>query len=267
MSGRLSGQVAVVTGGARGLGAAWATALRDEGVTVVTCDIREGADVHADVSRPDDVRRFVDGVVAAHGGIDIAVANAGTIRLGLPTDPWDKAIDDFEHVIGTNLRGTYLLGRAVAPIMVGRGGGNIVIVSTDHVFTEPWRPTGGGPSMDVYDASKWAMRGLNEAWAKALAKDKVRVNELCMGRTDAPMLREFMGDRATPEEVAVWMRPEDLARVMIELILEGPEGRTGTQIPFWPHYDVELPAGPNEMPHRSVGAPPEPPRIRKQGRD
>ena len=241
MKGPLNGRVAVVTGGARGLGAAWTAALRDAGAVVVTCDIRPGADVTADVSKPDDVRRFVDGVVAAHGGIDIAVANAGTIRIGSPLDPWDKALDDFEAQMGTNFRGTYLLGRAVAPVMVGRGGGHIVIISTDHVNTEPGRPTGGGAVMDGYDASKWALRGLSEAWSKALAPHRIRVNELCMGATDAPMLREFMGERATPEVTARWMRPEDQARVMIELILEGPDGRTGTQIPFWVDHPVRLP--------------------------
>jgi len=244
VSGPLDGQVAVVTGGARGLGAAWATALRDAGAVCVTCDIRDGANVHCDVSKPDDVRAFVDTVVADHGGIDIAVANAGTIRVTSPLDPWDKAIDDFEAQIGTNTRGTYLLGRAVAPIMVERGGGNIIIVSTDHVYRPAPRPTGGGAIMDGYDASKWALRGLAEAWALALSQHKIRVNELCMGATDAPMLREFMGDRATPEIIATWMRPEDLARVMIELILEGPDGRTRTQIGFWPDLPVVLPPRP-----------------------
>ena len=95
--------------------------------------------------------------------------------------------------------------------------------------------------MDGYDASKWALRGLSESWAIGLAPHKIRVNELCMGATDAPMLREFMGDRATPEAIAGWMRPEDQARVLVELILEGPDGRTGTQIPFWLGHPVVLP--------------------------
>jgi NAD(P)-dependent dehydrogenase (short-subunit alcohol dehydrogenase family) len=112
MAGRLSGQVGIVTGaapaedGGPSLGVAFTEALRAEGATVVTCDVRPGADAVVDVSRPEDVRRFVDDVVAAHGGIDIAIANHGTIRTGLPTDPWDQAIDDFDHVMATNVRGT-----------------------------------------------------------------------------------------------------------------------------------------------------------------
>ena len=238
----LAGKVAVVTGGARGLGATFADALRSAGATCVTCDLRPGADVAADVSRADDVRLFVDKVVADHGGIDIAVANAGVVRVSSPLDPWDKAIDDFDAQIGTNLRGAYLLGRAVAPIMVARGGGHIVLISTDHVYRPAPQPTGGGAVMDGYDASKWALRGLSEAWSKALAPHHVRVNELCMGATDTPMLRDFLGDRATAEVVAGWMRPSDVAQVLIDLILEGPEGRTGTQIGLWPGHPVVLPA-------------------------
>jgi len=231
----------VVTGGARGLGAAWATALRDAGAVAVTCDIRPGADVHADVREPADVRRFVDDVVAAHGGIDIAIANAAALRTGSALDPWEKALDDFQVQCDTNFKGTYLLGRAVAPLMVERGGGNIVIISSDHVNPGPGRRIPAGGAMDTYDASKWALRGLSESWSVGLAPHKIRVNELCMGATDAPMLREFMGDRATPEVIASWMRPEDQARVLLELILEGPDGRTGTQIPFWLNHPVVLP--------------------------
>jgi NAD(P)-dependent dehydrogenase (short-subunit alcohol dehydrogenase family) len=242
MSNGLSGQVAVVSGAARGLGAAWVEALRTEGATVVGFDIRPGADVVADASSATDVRAFVDGVVAAHGTIDISIANAGVVRATSPLDPWDKALADFDAQIGTNLKGTYLLGRAVAPIMAQHGGGNIVHISTDHVLPPPGGRTGGGAVMDGYDASKWGIRGLTEAWARALAPHKIRVNDLCMGATDAPMPREFMGDRLTPEFAATWMKPADLARVLVELLLEGPDGRTGEQIGFWLGHDVRLPA-------------------------
>ena len=239
---QLGGKVAVVSGAAGGLGAAWVAALRDEGATVVGFDLQPGADVLADASSATDVRSFVDDVVEAHGGIDISIANAGIVHATSPLDPWDKALADFDTQIGTNLKGVYLLGRAVAPIMVARGGGNIVHISTDHVLPPPGRRTGGGAVMDAYDASKWAIRGLTEAWALALARHHVRVNDLCMGATDAPMLRRFAGDRATPEVIATWMRPEDLARVLVELILEGPDGRTGEQIGFWVGHPVQLPA-------------------------
>ncbi len=237
----LIGKVAVVSGSARGLGAAWVRALKDAGATVIGFDVRPGADVVADASDPGQVRDFVDRVVADHGGIDISVANAGRIRLTTPLDPWPKALEDFDDQIGTNLKGVYLLGRAVAPVMVARGGGHIVNISTDHGHRAPGVRTGGGARMDAYDASKWGIRGLTEAWAEALRPHRIRVNELCMGATDGEMLREFLGERATPELIATWLRPGDLGRVLVDLLAEGPQGRTGTQIGLWVGHPVQLP--------------------------
>ena len=237
----LAGQVAVVSGAARGIGAAFVDALRSAGATVVGFDLREGADVVADAADPAQVKRFVEDVVATHGTIDIAVANAGRIRLTSPLDDWNKAIEDFDDQIGTNLRGTYLLGRAVAPIMAAGRGGHIVNVSTDHLLRAPGVRTGGGLHMDAYDASKYGIRGLTEAWALALAPHDIRVNELCMGATDGDMLREFLGARATPELIATWIKPSDLGRVLVDLIAEGPDGRTGTQIGLWVGHPIALP--------------------------
>ena len=237
----LTGMVAVVSGAARGIGLAWVDALRGAGATVVGFDLRPGADIIADASEPEQVLGVVERVVADHGGIDIAVANAARVRLTSPLDPWDKALDDFDDQIGTNLRGVYLLGRAVAPIMVARGGGHIVNISTDHVHRAPGVRSGGGPRMDIYDASKFAIRGLTQSWAEALRPHHIRVNELCMGATDGEFLREFMGERATPEVVAKWISPHDLGRVLVQLIAEGPDGRTGTLIGLWVGHPVELP--------------------------
>ena len=240
-AGGLTGQVAVVSGAVGGLGAAWCGALRRAGATVVGFDIRPGCEAIADASDPDQVQALVDRVVDEYGGIDISVANAGRFSLTSPLDPWAKALTDFDEQVGTNLKGVFLLGRAVAPAMVARGGGHIVNVSTDHVLRPPGVPTGGGPAMDVYDASKWAIRGLTESWAAALRPHGVRVNELCMGATDTDMLRGFLGDRATPDVVATWMRADDLAEVLIALLLEGPEGRTGEQIGLWVGHPLRLP--------------------------
>ena len=240
-TGGLVGKVAVVSGAAGGLGAAWCRALRGAGATVVGFDIRPGSEVVADATDADQVRAVVDRVVDEHGGIDISVANAGRFALTSPLDPWSNAAADFDEQVGPNLKGVFLLGRAVAPVMVARGGGHIVNISTDHVHRSPGVPSGGGPKMDVYDASKWAIRGLTEAWAAALQPFGVRVNELCMGATDTDMLRRLLGDRATPEVVATWMRADDLAGVLLSLLLEGPEGRTGEQIGLWVGHPLRLP--------------------------
>lgn len=226
--------IAVVTGAAQGLGAAFAAALADAGYRVVTCDVQPGCDAVVDVADPAAVKAWIDTVVAEHGRIDVAVANAGVARTTGVLDPWDKAVDDYAAVVGTNLGGVFWLGRAVAPVMAAQGSGHIVVISTDHVAPPPGRRTGGGTHMDLYDAAKWGLRGLVEAWSAALARHGVHVNALCMGATDTPMLRGFLGDRATPEVVAGWMTPHQIAEVLVDLV--GSEC-TGEHIALWAPVD------------------------------
>ena len=233
--------IAIVTGAAQGLGLAFANAMRDRGDVVVTCDVQDGCDEIVDVSQPWATKAFVDAVVARHGRVDVLVANAGQCRVTNALDSFDAAVADYEALVGTNLGGVYWAGRAVAPHMSANGSGHIVIISTDHVLPTPGRPTGGGAHMDVYDASKWALRGLVEAWSKSLARHGVRVNALCMGATDSPMLRAFTGDRLTPEIEASWMRPEQIAEVLLALVDEGDGGRTGEHIGLWVGHPVVLP--------------------------
>jgi len=276
----LKGRRAIVTGAATGLGNAYARALAEKGVDVAVCDVRPEIEAlpeklraagvrslawRADVSDPDDVRRVVDGAREAFGGVDILVNNAGVCRVTLPTDDLDKSLDDYDALVGTNLKGAYLFGRAVIPILIEQGqGGDIVNVATDHIhtcgtphdvcpnlptcawnqpepaFPGPPRPTGGGDVMDLYDASKWGLNGLLFAWAKALRPHGIRVNGLCMGATDSNMLRSFAGKDVRDEVVATWMRPEDAARVLVELLEEGPGGRTARNLNFCTGRPVEL---------------------------
>ena len=148
-------------------------------------------------------------------------------RLTDPSDAWDKALEDFDYVVGTNLKGVFLCGRAVAPLMVARGEGHIVNIATDHIYTCGWpepvdhteaqacpwrheRRRPGWVGLDVYDASKWALNGLTQAWAKSLRQHGIRVNNLCMGATDSHMQRSFLGfDNEEPpaELLAKWMDP------------------------------------------------------------
>ncbi len=271
MSVSLRGKNAIVTGAAVGIGPAYAEALAAEGVNVAVCDIRqeilelparlEAQGVRsvgwvADVSLPEDVRAVVDGTVEAFGGIDILISNAGKCWVSVADDDLDKTLVDYEGMVGTNLKGEYLMGRAVIAEMLKQGrGGEIVNVATDHMVTCgspfeicpkletcPWadspRPTGGGEVMDIYDASKWALNGFLFGWAKALRPHGIRVNGMCMGATDSWMIRDFFGfpqtrDEETPEqmeEVATWMAKEDTAQVVMNLLKEGPEGRTAQNL-------------------------------------
>lgn len=236
--GALTGQVAIVTGAANGLGRSFAAGLRAEGLEIVACDVDpkvalvDGLGVVADVSKPDDVRRVVDGALERHGRIDVLVNNAGIARPTRAGNDWEKGLSDYDAVIGTNLYGAFLFGRAVAPLMIDRGSGHIVNVSTDHVYPIPPKRVWGHGGMDLYNASKWALNGLTLDWATTLRRRGVRVNGLCMGATDTPMLRGFSGD-VPGEDVATWMRPEEVCAILIELLAEGPEGRTGHNVGLW----------------------------------
>jgi NAD(P)-dependent dehydrogenase (short-subunit alcohol dehydrogenase family) len=280
--GMLDGRVAIVTGAAVGIGNALARALAAQGARLSLCDVRE--EVHAlaaelggptlaataDVSRPEDVLRVVDATQRNLGGIDVLVNNAGVWAASLPTDDLDKTERDYDFLVGTNLKGSFLFGRAVIPRMIAQGrGGDIVNVCTDHVQTcgSPWelshddapdcpfkaiapRPTGGGPGMDLYDASKWGQLGLTFAWAQALAKHRIRVNALCMGATDSYMLRGFHNHNPPPEEVARWMKPADIARLMLDLMRDG---RSGDYIGAAVGHPIVLPARRNN-PYVMAGA-------------
>jgi NAD(P)-dependent dehydrogenase (short-subunit alcohol dehydrogenase family) len=268
---KLRGRRAIVTGAADGLGRAFARALADNGASVAGCDIDPAVtslesdlqERHVsgfaqvfDINDPSAVRAFVDAAAARFDGLDILVSNAGTVRLTSPiTDPWSKTVEDFDAVMGVNLRGTYLIGRAAIPFLVSRGG-DIVNITTDHIHTcgyptetdhsdagqcpyaDGRRPPLGGPNFDVYDSSKWALKGLTNVWASLLASHGVRVNSLGMGATDTPMLRGFLGGPPTDPTV---MTPEQVAEVLIALLAEGSTGRTGDSVELWPGHPCELP--------------------------
>ena len=255
--GILDGKAAVVTGAAVGLGNAFAQALAAEGASLAVCDVRpEIADfkagdaqvlaMQADVADAEAVRRFIDAAGQRYGRIDVLVSNAGVWAASEASDGIDKTLADAASLVGTNLKGLFLCGRAVMPLMMRQGGGHIININTDHVHTcgAPFeeshenapncpfldivpRPTGGGPAMDLYDAAKWGINGLTFAWCQALKAHRIRVNAFCMGATDSHMLRGFHNFDPPPEEVAQWMKAEDIAQVMIELIAEGPDGRNG----------------------------------------
>jgi NAD(P)-dependent dehydrogenase (short-subunit alcohol dehydrogenase family) len=259
----LAGQVAIVTGAAGGLGRHYALALADEACRLTLCDTNPAildfaADLRghgveanghvADVSEAGDVRRVVDAARAAFGRIDILINNAGIWRPTGPKDALDTSMDDYDDLIGVNLKGEFMFGRAVIASMLQTGGGNIVNIATDHVHTRPGRPTGGGLNMDLYDTSKWGVFGLTLSWAKALRDHNIRVNSFSMDATDSAMLRGAYGRAPTPQEMAGWMRPEDVCGLAVQLLKEGPEGRTGENIGVWVGFEIQLKPSPDPKP-------------------
>jgi 3-oxoacyl-[acyl-carrier protein] reductase len=262
--GDFSGRTAIVTGAAVGLGRQYAEALAKEGCHLVICDVRREVEaeakaiaarhgvqalgIAADVSRSEDVRRVVDAALDRFGRIDILISNAGIWRGSSTGDPLAKSLEDYDALIGTNLKGVYMFGRAVIPHMIAAGGGHIINVATDHVHTHPGRPTSGGATMDLYDAAKWGVLGLTISWARALSDHNIRVNSFSMGATDSNMLRGFHNFQASEAEVASWMRAEAVCDLAIQLIREGPGGRTGENIGVWVGFEIQLKPIPDAKP-------------------
>jgi len=268
MSGVLAGQSAIVTGSAGGIGAGIAEVAAEEGATVTLCDvndevIRTAAKIRAaggqaqgfvaDVSRREDVEWIVEAAVDTGGGLDLLVNNAGRWTQSPVTDDWEKALADWDFVMDTNLKGAVMFGRACAPHLIERRGGNIINISTYYVL--PARSEGTNPpGTDLYASSKWAMNGLTQAWSQKLAEHGVRVNALCMGATDAPMLRNLFDGDPPADFAATWMTPRQIAGLAIDIIREGPEGRTGENVGAWVGVPVEL--GPRKPPHEAIAGTP-----------
>jgi len=245
---RLRGQSAIITGAAQGIGAGIARVFAHEGCAVTLVDRQAGvAEVANEIGATvfiGDVADagFVQRTVKSTGAVDIVVNNAGEVWPTGALDAWDKGLDDYDRLIGSNLRGAFLFGRAVAPVMAAQGGGNIVNISSDHIKPDPntgWHH--GHGAMDLYNASKWALNGLTFDWAKALRPHGIRVNNVCMGATDTEMLRAWIGKEPEPEYLATWMTPQGIANVIVDLIAEGPGGRTGDNIGLWAGNPTTLP--------------------------
>jgi 3-oxoacyl-[acyl-carrier protein] reductase len=251
--GTLSGQIAIVTGAATGLGRNYALALAKAGCHVSLADVRSevaavalecrklgvaGSAYLADVSLDHEVRRVVDGTLRDFGRIDILINNAGVAAKSLPTDSLHKSLADYGKVIGTNLKGEFMFGRAVLPLMLAQKSGHIINIACDHVHTPPGRPTGAeGGTMDLYDAAYWGVLALTLTWAKVGKEHNVRVNSFCIGGVRSGMLRDFFG---APRNPPSGIQPAAVCDLAIELIAEGPGGRTGENIGVWPGFELEL---------------------------
>jgi 3alpha(or 20beta)-hydroxysteroid dehydrogenase len=190
MLGRLDGKVAIVTGAARGQGAAEARLFVEEGATVVLTDLLDdlgcpAADelgeralyVHHDVGNEGDWDRVVAMTVERFGRLDVLVNNAAILHLAALED---TSTADFERVLRVNLVGPFLGMRACIPAMRESGGGSIVNVSSVDGIV-------GMNGVAAYCSSKFGVRGLTRVGALELGKYGIRVNTLHPGGVDTPM--------------------------------------------------------------------------------
>ena len=186
---RLQGKVALVTGGAQGIGAAIADGLAAEGATAVVADLSPPEDgIRADVADEGDVARMVDETLEQHGRLDILVNNAG-LYASLAMRPFDQIpLEEWRQVMDVNVASMFLTCRAAVPAMREQGGGKIVNISSGTPFR-------GVPFLLHYVTSKGAIVAFTRALAKELGKDGIHVN--CV----APGFTITEGVQANPEVV------------------------------------------------------------------
>ena len=265
MSKALDGQVAVITGGARGQGRADAVALAQLGARIVLCDVpapmssvryelgsaedlaltvslvREAGSsaiaLPADVRDPAAVGQVADAAIAEFGQIDILVANAGIVSTGRL---WELSDEAWQEMIATNLTGVFNALRAVVPHMRERRYGRIVVISSQG-------GRAGLPGISHYSAAKWGIIGLAKSLALEVAAEGITVNVVAPGTVRTPMVvneatveRDANGEPLSDELLGKrfaahhpiprpWIYPQDVAREVVHLVTE-PGNITGAVI-------------------------------------
>lgn len=202
---KLESKVCLVTGAAKGIGEAVARLFRSEGAQIAMVDVDELAGTalareidpagkhvmffRCDVSKSDEVTDTVEKVRSKFGKIDILVNNAGVTDNATVVETLEE---NWDRVLGTNLKGAYLCSKAVIPSMLGNGGGNIVNIGSIASFI-------GLNNNAAYNASKGGVLMLTRNMALDFASRNIRVNAVCPGMVMTPMLEDFIRIQPDPE--------------------------------------------------------------------
>jgi NAD(P)-dependent dehydrogenase (short-subunit alcohol dehydrogenase family) len=219
MAGTLSGRIALVTGGGRGIGAAIAARLAALGATTIICartasQLEQTAQkIHCesmvcDVSDWKSVASLAERISTTFGRLDILVNNAGYGGFGgplhtMPLDQWDA-------IFNINLRGVFYTIRSLAPLMISGGGGDIVNISSIA-------GRNALPNAAAYAASKWGLNGLSYSVAEELRSHNIRVSVVSPGSTHTELSPHEGKDPAK------MLQPDDVARVVEMLVTQKPQ--------------------------------------------
>lgn len=242
----LDGQVAIITGGGRGIGRAYALRFADEGARVVVVDIipensqevakeikdkgGEALALHIDVSREADTVEMAKKTVERFGRIDILINNAAVLH-SLGFNSWDSwSPEDWDRIYAVNAIGSWLCTKAVVPYMIDQGKGKIINVSSDTTQF-------GSPSILPYTCSKGAVIVLTRSLANALGKYNINVNCISPGFTLTEVGMQLLDKTPELDEMSISARclkrsehPDDLVGTAVFLASKDSDFITGQNI-------------------------------------
>jgi NAD(P)-dependent dehydrogenase (short-subunit alcohol dehydrogenase family) len=244
--GALEGQVAIITGAGSGMGRATASLFAREGASVVVADVdeaggRETADeiaavggdgvfVRTDVSRSHSVKALIDAAMERYGRIDILHNNAGVIMVKFCEDMTEE---EWDHVLGVNLKSIFLAVKYAVPHMKPRRRGCIINTASTGSFL-------GQYMTPAYIASKGGVLQFTKTLALDYAQYNIRVNCICPGAVDTPMIRKHFDLSPDPERAAElerrlvplkrFLQPDEIAHAALYLASDHARGVTGSAL-------------------------------------
>ncbi len=231
MTDRLTGKVALVSGGARGMGASHVRTLAAEGAKVVSGDIlddegdlvaKELGDsvryVHLDVTQPDDWAAAVATAVNEFGGLHVLVNNAGIINVGTIED---YALSEWQRILDINLTGVFLGMRAAVKPMKEAGTGSIINISSIEGMA-------GTIGCHGYTATKFAVRGLTKSAAMELGPSGIRVNSIHPGLIKTPMT-EWVPEDIFQTALGRIAQPKEVSNLVVYLASDDSSYSTGSE--------------------------------------